>query len=271
MKIIITEEQLRQITESESGKKLLNIPIKSFVDNADAILDNYYKKGFDGIKLIGDVGFYFVAFISMGFDKLFEHIIEVDGNLDLSGADIKSLGNLESVSGYLDLDHCEELESLGNLKYVGESLTLGSTNITTLGNLEYVGHFLQLRKTQIEDLGKLKYVGGDVNLLNVKTLTSLGNLEKVGGYLMLDGTSVKSLGNLREVGDYLRLYNTPIKSLDNLEYVGGDLDLYITKIDSLGKLKYVGGELNVTRTPLAQRMSEDEIKNNIEVKGEIYL
>jgi hypothetical protein len=25
------------------------------------------------------------------------------------------------------------------------------------------------------------------------------------------------------------------------------------------------------KTPLAQRMSEDEIKNNIEVKGEIYL
>jgi hypothetical protein len=269
MKIIITEEQLRQITESESGKKLLNIPTKSFVDNADVILDNYYKKGFDGIKLIGDFNFYSIDF--MGFDKLFDHIIEVYGNLDLSGASIRSLGNLEFVSGYLDLDHCEELESLGNLKYVGESLALRNTNITTLGNLEYVGHFLQLRKTLIEDLGKLKYVGGDVNLLNVKTLTSLGNLEKVGGYLMLDGTSVKSLGNLREVGDYLRLYNTPIKSLDNLEYVGGDLDLYITKIDSLGKLKYVGGELTVIGTPLAQRMSEDEIKNNIEVKGEIYL
>jgi hypothetical protein len=39
----------------------------------------------------------------------------------------------------------------------------------------------------------------------------------------------------------------------------------------LGKLKYVGGELNVRRTPLAQRMSEDEIKNKFEVKGEIYL
>lgn len=264
MKIIITEEQLRQITESENKRKLLSIPAELFYDKRDAILDNYKKKGFDGIKLIGDFNFW-------DLDKLFEHIVEIDGNLDLSGTSIKSLGNLEFVSGYLDLDHCEELESLGNLKYVGESLVLRNTNITTLGNLEYVGHFLQLRKTLIEDLGKLEYVGGDVNLLNVKTLTSLGNLEKVGGYLMLDGTSVKSLGNLREVGDYLRLYNTPIKSLDNLEYVGGDLDLYITKIDSLGKLKYVGGELTVIGTPLAQRMSEDEIKNNIEVKGEIYL
>jgi hypothetical protein len=271
MKIIINENQLKQIIESGNKRKLMSIPIKLFVDNADAILDNYYKKGFDDIKLIGDVGFYFVAFISMGFDKLFEHIIEVDGNLDLSGASIKSLGNLESVSGLLDLDHCKELESLGNLKYVGDYLALRNTNITTLSNLEYVGHYLLLRGTQIEDLGKLKYVGGDVSLMDVISLTSLGNLEEVGGYLMLDGTNIKSLGNLRKVGDYLKLYATPIKSLDNLEYVGGDLDLYISKIESLGKLKYVGGELNVRRTPLAQRMSEDEIKNNIEVKGEIYL
>jgi hypothetical protein len=59
--------------------------------------------------------------------------------------------------------------------------------------------------------------------------------------------------------------------LDNLEYVGGDLDLYITKIDSLGKLKYVGGDLDLLKTPLAQRMSINDIKNKIEVKGEIYL
>jgi hypothetical protein len=269
MKIIINKNQLKQIIESENKRKLLSIPVELFYDKRDAILDNYKKKGFDGIKLIGDFNFYSIDF--MGLDKLFEHIVEIDGNLDLGGVSIKSLVNLESVSGYLDLDHCKELESLGNLKYVGESLALRNTNITTLGNLEYVGHFLQLRKTLIEDLGKLKYVGGDVNLLEVKTLTSLGNLEKVGGYLMLDGTSVKSLGNLREVGDYLRLYNTPIKSLDNLEYVGGDLDLYISKIESLGKLKYVGGELTVIRTPLAERMNVDDIKNKIEVKGEIYI
>jgi hypothetical protein len=271
MKIIINEEQYKQIIESENKRKLMSIPIKLFVDNADVILNNYYKKGFDGIKLIGTVGYYFTENISMDFDKLFEHIVEVDGNLDLSGADIKSLGNLESVSGLLDLDNCNELESLGNLKYVGDYLFLRNTNITTLSNLEYVGHYLQLRGTQIEDLGKLKYVGGDVSLMDVITLTSLGNLEEVGGYLMLDGTNIKSLGNLRKVGDYLKLYATPIKSLDNLEYVGGDLDLYISKIESLGKLKYVGGELNVRRTPLAQRMSEDEIKNSIDVKGEIYL
>ena len=269
MKIIINENQLRQIIESENKRKLMSIPAELFYNKVDAILDNYYKKGFDGIKLIGDFNFYSIDF--MGLDKLFEHIVEIDGNLDLSGASIKSLVNLESVSGLLDLDNCNELESLGNLKYVGDYLALRNTNITTLSNLEYVGYYLLLRETQIEDLGKLKYVGGDVSLLDVKTLTSLGNLEEVGGVLMLDGTNIKSLGNLRKVGDYLKLYATPIKSLDNLEYVGGDLDLYITKIDSLGKLKYVGGELNVRRTPLAQRMSEDEIKNNIEVKGEIYL
>jgi hypothetical protein len=39
----------------------------------------------------------------------------------------------------------------------------------------------------------------------------------------------------------------------------------------LGKLKYVGGDLDLLKTPLAQRMSINDIKNKIEVKGEIYL
>ena len=46
MKIIINENQLKQIIESGNKRKLMSIPIKSFVDNADVILDNYYKKGF---------------------------------------------------------------------------------------------------------------------------------------------------------------------------------------------------------------------------------
>jgi hypothetical protein len=50
MKIIITEEQLRQIIESENKKKLLSIPIELFYNKMDGILNNYREKGFNGIK-----------------------------------------------------------------------------------------------------------------------------------------------------------------------------------------------------------------------------
>ena len=149
MRIIITEEQLRQITESENKRKLMSIPIELFYNKMDAILDNYKKKGFDGIKLVGDVNFYSVFY--MDFDRIFEHIVEIDGNLDLRKSTIKSLGNLEYVGGELDLRYCEELSDLGNLRYVGEGLFLNKTNITSLKNLEYVGHYLSLSETPLAD------------------------------------------------------------------------------------------------------------------------
>lgn len=270
MKIIITERQLKLITESESKKKLLNVPTDLLYSKWEPIINNYRKKGFDGIKLKGDVNFYSIAF--MDFNEVFEHIIEVDGNMDLRRSSIESLGNLESVNGYLDLGYCEKLVSLGNLKYVDGSLTLKNTNITTLDNLEYVGHYLQLSETPIRDFSKLKYVGGYVSLREVETFESLGDLEEVGGFLNLTQTNIKSLGKLKRVGDYLDLGVTKIKSLGNLEYVGSNLYIaWCEELESFGELKYVGGGISLRHTPLAERMSESDIKNKIEVKGEIHL
>jgi hypothetical protein len=42
-------------------------------------------------------------------------------------------------------------------------------------------------------------------------------------------------------------------------------------LDSFGKLKYVGGGISMRKTPLAQRMSIDDIRNKIDVKGEIII
>jgi hypothetical protein len=57
--------------------------------------------------------------------------------------------------------------------------------------------------------------------------------------------------------------------LGNLKYVGGDLDLANTPIESLGNLKYVGGDLNLEGCPLA-KLSDEEIRNQVEIKGKIY-
>ena len=69
----------------------------------------------------------------------------------------------------------------------------------------------------------------------------------------------------------LNFYNTEIESLGNLISVGGDLDLGRTPIESLGNLQYVGGDLYLYETPISEKYSEEEIRQMVNVGGEIYL
>ena len=186
MKIIITEEQLRQIVESENKKKLLSIPTELFYNKVDAILDNYKKKGFDGIKLVGDLDLSKLDVDDI--EKILNEVVIVTGNLDLRNTDITTLGKLESVEGDFILTYTP-IESLGNLKYVGGYLSLTETPITSLGNLEKVGDALYLGDTPITSLGELKSVGHDLDL---------------------DSSKIKSLGNLKSVERNLYLRHTPL-------------------------------------------------------------
>ena len=93
----------------------------------------------------------------------------------------------------------------------------------------------------------------------------------IGGSLDLRRTPIKSLENLQSVGGDLDLYNTPIESLGNLQSVGGYLDLQGTYIESLGNLQSVGGDLYLYETPISEKYSEEEIRQMVNVDGEIYL
>jgi hypothetical protein len=113
-------------------------------------------------------------------------------------------------------------------------------------------------------------IGGNLNLYNTP-IKSLGNLISVGGNLNLYQTPIKSLGNLQSVGGGLDLGDTPIKSLGNLTSVGGDLALSDTPIKSLGNLTSVGGNLDLEGTPLSKMYTEKQIREMVNVDGEIYL
>jgi hypothetical protein len=82
---------------------------------------------------------------------------------------IKSLGNLESVGGSLDL-RSSSVETLGNLKSVKGDFYLQGNAIKSLGNLESVGGDLRLYKTPIskkyteEEIRSMVNVGGNVYL-----------------------------------------------------------------------------------------------------------
>ena len=117
----------------------------------------------------------------------------------------------------------------------------------------------------------MKYFSNDWDLLQ-KFLESKGYPPyTIGGDLNLRDTSIESLGNLTSVGGNLILRDTQIKFLGNLTSVGGSLDLSRTPIESLGNLTSVGGFLDLRGTPLSNEYTEKQIRQMVDVDGEIYL
>jgi hypothetical protein len=136
MKYIITEEQYKLITEQE---EILRIPFAAFNNDWDVLQKFLERRG--------------------------NPPYEITDDLELSYSEIKSLGNLTSVGGYLYL-YRSEIKSLGNLTSVRGSLDLNITNIKSLGNLTSVGGDLDLSGSRIKSLGNLTSVGGRLYLNN---------------------------------------------------------------------------------------------------------
>ena len=116
-----------------------------------------------------------------------------------------------------------------------------------------------------------KYFNNDWNFLQ-EYLESEGNLPyTIDGDLDLRYSEIKSLGNLLSVGGNLNLFETEIKSLGNLRSVGGFIVLDFAKIESLGNIQFVGGDLYLRVTPIARKYSEKEIRQKVQVGGDIYV
>ena len=174
MRIIITENQYKLLTEQED---ILRIPFAAF--------------GYDWNDL------------QLFLERRGNPPYEITDDLNLSYANVKSLGNLTSVGGNLSL-RGSEIESLGNLTSVGGYLYLWNSEIKSLGNLTSVGGYLILYKSEIKSLGNLTSVGDDLNLRGSK-IESLGNLTSVGGNLYLNGPlskkyTEKEIRSMAEVG-----------------------------------------------------------------------
>ncbi len=112
-------------------------------------------------------------------------------------------------------------------------------------------------------------VHGNLDLVSSK-IKSLENITEVLGFLDLSYTKIESLGNLKSVGSTLFLVLTPLQSLENLKYVDRDLILPNSKIELLGDLRYVGGNLDIRDTPLTYNTTYEEIRNKIDVVGNIF-
>jgi hypothetical protein len=151
------------------------------------------------------------------------------------------------------------------LKEVEEQKVLHIPSLSVFG-----GDFNQLQNF-LELKGNPPYtIGGDLDLRKTPIKT-IGNLMSVGGNLSLRYLPIKSLGNLQSVGGNLDLNYTPIQSLGNLQSVGGSLDLIETPIDSLWNLTSVGGDLTLWDTPLSEEYTEKEIRQMVDIGGNINM
>ena len=74
------------------------------------------------------------------------------------------------------------------------------------------------------------------------------------------------------MGDVDLSYNQEITTLGNCYAVGGKLSLFkCINLESLGNLTEVGGYLYLAKTPIANTMTEDEIRQQVNVGGNIYM
>ena len=134
---------------------------------------------------------------------------------------------------------------------------------------EYILEIPNLRfipNTDLESLiGRNKAWYELLRLLNGKPFTFDDDLNLYNSY-------ITSLGNLQSVNGYLNLFGCDqLTSLGNLQLVNGYLDLRSTNITSLGNLQSVGGFLNLRNTPISEKYSEEEIRQMVDVKGNIYI
>jgi len=130
---------------------------------------------------------------------------------------------------------------------------------------------IEQEEPEVLHIPSLKYFNNDWNFLQ-EYLESEGNPPyTIGGNLGLAYSEIKSLGNLQSVGGDLDLEGTEIQSLGNLRSVGGYLDLYDTKIQSVGNLRSVGGDLYLGDTPISEKYSKEEIRQMVQVGGNIYM
>jgi hypothetical protein len=136
--------------------------------------------------------------------------------------------------------------------------------------LKYFNDDWNFLQEYLESEGNPPYTIDGGLKLSFSEIKSLGNLQSVGGYLDLYETKIESLGNLRSVGGWLDLRNSNIESLGNLRSVGGNLYLAYSEIKSLGNLQSVGGNLYLRVTPISEKYSEEEIRQMVQVGGDIF-
>ena len=149
------------------------------------------KKIFDFIKKNDNRNVPFIWKL-LNNEPLTEKDLNIEGDLDLTDTNIKSLPNGLKITGNLILTECESLRSLPKGLKVGGSL-----------DLSYSLH--------LDSLPNGLVVGGDLILSGCESLDSLPEGLKVGGELHLDNSDVYELPKGLEIGGDLIVTNSALE------------------------------------------------------------
>ena len=155
MKIIINEEQLRLLIESNDVKLL------DLTEYVSLVTPDLWDKIFLGLRMKSGNdydGYYIEGEVDLRKYKEIEldYLVEVrfnekkDGGLICNYRSKVSLKRLRKVDGNLDLGVCV-INELPKLEYVGGNLPLQATNISNLDNLHFVGRNVFLAGTPLGD------------------------------------------------------------------------------------------------------------------------
>jgi hypothetical protein len=194
------------------------------------------------------------------FSLKLNNLKKVDGSLYLLGTNILGFSNLEIVGKSLVLEENNKIKYLDKLEFVGNELNLADSKITSLkklkvvlgsfnssqnlksiNNLIYLGESLYLNSKRPLNFDKLIFIGWalDVSYQGAAALKSLKSLTYVGNTLDLTNSKVKQLNNLIFVGNNFNLKKSRVSSINNLKVVLGFLDYRQCNIHNTEKLSSI--------------------------------
>ena len=205
-------------------------------------------------------------------------IIENEGDGKLFNVPSAFLQTIGGVTKALNLyNKLKDVKGFDGIKVVGklDYYEIDADDIDDLVNFTnevvYInGTLILAEENPDNNFGKLKVIDGNLRGSEVDNI-SFPNLEYVSGEVSLEDSGIVELPKLKKVDGVLYLQRTGIHSLPELEYVGLHLNLYGARINDLPKLEIVQGLLTLRHTPLADKTTEEELRNKIQVGGNISL
>src|SRR5690554_6687815 len=184
---------------------------------------------------------------------------------------LSDLGGLQSIEGYLSIEHNNQLSSLQgleNLTKIGEYLRISNNNALVnfngLEGLQSLEGYLSIEHnnqlSSIKGLQNITQIGGNLSIKNnnaLINLTGLEGLQSITGFLEIvenvQLSSIQGLQTLTHVDQYLSIINnkalTNLGGLENLQSIPGsvyiDNNEVLATLQGLNNLTHIGENFRI--------------------------
>lgn len=196
-----------------------------------------------------------------------QNITEIKGGLKFEWTSVphlNGLNNLTKVGGTLSIDRVGSLQGIQNLVSVGSLEFLNNpdiSNLEALDNLKYIGHSISIQGTSLTSLKGLESITDIPGNLSIAQNPSLVSLQGLNNLTKISENNTN--------GQLYISYNPLIENLqglNNLQTLGyGSVNISnndaLKNFDGLEKLTHIGGELRIDFNPV---LTSIEALSNLE-------